>query len=91
MGFKVVPETRMQAHVAGVPGDLVVDLAVEEFTAEDVEHIDDAICDLRSTSNATACPGLEWLRNKVAARVGVTLRDEGTISYKDLRADDEET
>ena len=85
MGFKVIRETRMRDDDAStVPGDLVVDLAVEEFTAEDVEHIDDAICDLRLTSNATACPGLEWVRNKVAARCGVPLKDEGSIQSPDV-------
>ena len=83
MGFKVVRETRMQAHVAGVPGDLVVDLAVEEFTAEDVRHMDEAISTIRSHDGSVAVPGLEWVRNKVAARCGVPLKDEGSIQYPD--------
>ena len=68
-----------------------IDMKEELFDSEDVEHIDEAICTIRDHDSSIALPGLEWVRNMVAARVGVALRDEGTISYKDLRADDEET
>ena len=82
MSFKVMQETRMQdTDACAVPGDLVTDMAVEEFTAEDVEHIDDAIKECKHASNATSMEGLEWVRNKVAARAGVLMKDEGTISY----------
>lgn len=82
MGFKVMQETRMQdTDACAVPGDLVTDMAVEDFTPEDVEHIDDAIMEIKQASNATSLEGLEWLRNKVAARVGVAMKDEGAISY----------
>ena len=58
-----------------------VDMLKEPFDPEDVEHIDEAICEIRSRDGSTALPGLEWVRAKVAARVGVELRDEGDIYY----------
>ncbi len=60
-----------------------VDLLFESFAKEDVTHIDDAICEIIENGSATALPALEWLRNKVAARVGVTLRKEGSINHEE--------
>ena len=83
MGFKAISATEMQEEGASmvVSGDLIVDMAEAKFTAEDVEHIDDVIMEIKHASNATSLEGLEWLRNKVAARAGVEMKDEGAISY----------
>lgn len=37
---------------------------------EDVDHLDDAIGDLKAHLKATALPGLEHIRNKIAESLG---------------------
>ena len=61
------------------------DLSKEDFTKEDVEHIDDAICEVIEESSTKSLPGLEWIRNKLAARVGVPLRASGGITWEARR------
>lgn len=59
----------------------------EPFTPEDVDHVDDAICEIISMTTATALPGIEHARNKIARRAGVPLRAEGGITYEARRED----
>lgn len=65
---------RPPAHVNVVTTHSVVDsYATAHFTGEDVEHIDQAISDIIDSTSAIALPGLAYVRNKIAARVGLTL------------------
>lgn len=58
-----------------------------KFTAEDVDHLDEMILSEKCRSEGLlSLPGLEWVRNMVAARVGVELRPLGW----DLRQESDE-
>lgn len=60
-----------------------VAMSQEPFSPEDVEHLDEAISSIRHHDGSIALPGLEWVRNKVAARAGIELKEEGTIQYEE--------
>ena len=77
MPFKILRATKVKTR------EKITDLLFEDFTIEDVEHLDEAICQIRARERGLlSLPGLEWVRNKVAAQAGVELKDEGTIQYE---------
>jgi len=60
------------------------------LTTEDVDHLDDAICELRRLTKAISFPGLEHIRNKIARHFEIEQREEGSISYEEMYGKEEE-
>lgn len=58
---------------------------MSEWTREDVEHLDILIAGERDRSSATALPGAEHVRNRIAREVGIEPQPEGGITWETVR------
>lgn len=60
----------------------------DEFTREDVEHIDTLVAMAREEEGVVGLPGANHVRNKVARRVGIATRPVGEITWATIRETD---